>query len=267
MERILVLGTGAGTPLDCFNTCFILQNDNRNFLVDTGGGLQILRQIRDSGVKIDEIHDVFISHKHIDHLLGVFYILRNICHRMLGGKYIGKLNLYCSKEVRNIIDVFISQTFHPVHREQYNENVIFHELENNKKYNIIGYDIKVLDLYSNECELYGFSTQLNNEKILTFLVDAPCSSKMYDKIRNTDWILSEVFCLEADKDIFKPHEKNHSTVKDICEIAENLKIKNLVLWHIGDKRMENRKQKFEKEGKEFFTGNLYVPDDLDVINL
>lgn len=82
MERILVLGTGAGTPLDCFNTCFILQNDNKNFLVDTGGGLQVLRQIRDSNVKIDDIHDVFISHKHIDHLLGIFYILRNICHRM-----------------------------------------------------------------------------------------------------------------------------------------------------------------------------------------
>ena len=48
MERILVLGTGAGTPLDCFNTCFILQNDNKNFLVDTGGGLQILKQIRES---------------------------------------------------------------------------------------------------------------------------------------------------------------------------------------------------------------------------
>lgn len=31
--------------------------------------------------------------------------------------------------------------------------------------------------------------------------------------------------------------------------------------------MENRKEKFEREGKEFFSGNLYVPDDLDIINL
>ncbi len=186
---------------------------------------------------------------------------------VVGGKYKGNLNLYCSKEVKNIIDTFVSQTFHPVHKERYDNNVVFYELKNNKIYNIIGYDIEVLDLYSDESELYGFQTKLNNGKILTFLADAPCSSKMYNKIENTDWAFSEVFCLEADKDIFKPHEKNHSTVKDICEIAENLKIKNLVLWHIGDKRMENRKEKFEKEGKEFFSGNLYVPDDLDIINL
>lgn len=36
MERILVLGTGAGTPLNCYNTCFILQNDEKFLLVDTG---------------------------------------------------------------------------------------------------------------------------------------------------------------------------------------------------------------------------------------
>ena len=154
-----------------------------------------------------------------------------------------------------------------MHKEKYDENVIYHEIEDGKKYNIIGYDIEVLDLYSEESELYGFQTKLNNRKVLTFLADAPLSTKIYAKIKNTDWALSEVFCLEADKEVFKPHEKNHSTVKDICEIIENLKIKNLVLWHIGDKRMENRKEKFEKEGKEFFSGNLYVPDDLDVINI
>ena len=46
-----------------------------------------------------------------------------------------------------------------------------------------------------------------------------------------------------------------------------LNIKNLILWHTLDDRIETRKERFLAEGKEFFDGNLYVPDDLDIIDL
>ncbi len=45
MEKIIMLGTGHAMTLDCFNTCFVLQNNRQeNILVDTGGGLQIIKQ-------------------------------------------------------------------------------------------------------------------------------------------------------------------------------------------------------------------------------
>ncbi len=38
--------------LDCYNTCFTLENnDEEHILVDTGGGAQIIKQLRDA--KID----------------------------------------------------------------------------------------------------------------------------------------------------------------------------------------------------------------------
>lgn len=88
MERIMVLGTGAGTTTNCYNTCFLLQNNDKYLLVDTGGGSQVISQLKKLNISITNIHDVFISHKHIDHLLGIFYVLRVAIKEMLKGKYI-----------------------------------------------------------------------------------------------------------------------------------------------------------------------------------
>ena len=48
---------------------------------------------------------------------------------------------------------------------------------------------------------------------------------------------------------------------------ERLNIKNLVVWHTKDNNIEKRKELYTKEAKEYFTGNIYVPDDLEIINL
>lgn len=43
MEKIIMLGTGMGVTLDLYNTCFLIKNDNGNFLVDTGGSVEIVK--------------------------------------------------------------------------------------------------------------------------------------------------------------------------------------------------------------------------------
>lgn len=78
MEKFYVLGTGSGIPINCYSLSGILRINDHLLLVDTGGGLQILKQIQSVGLKIEEIHDVFISHKHIDHLLGLIPFIRKI---------------------------------------------------------------------------------------------------------------------------------------------------------------------------------------------
>ena len=35
--------------------------------------------------------------------------------------------------------------------------------------------------------------------------------------------------LYSQRDVFDPYEKHHSTVKDACELAEKLNVKNLLL--------------------------------------
>ena len=64
MEKIIVLGTGTAGALESFNTCFVLKDNNEEyFLVDTGGGNGILRQLKHAGVELlhhDNIHLKFL---------------------------------------------------------------------------------------------------------------------------------------------------------------------------------------------------------------
>lgn len=267
MEKILVLGTGAGTPTNCYNTCFILQNNDSYLLVDTGGGSGVIKQIKDIGVNIKNIHDCFISHKHIDHLLGIFYVLRVITSMMGAGAYDGDFNIYCDEEIITLVKEFFVKTSYPELIDQFNKRVKFHSLKNHEILNVIGYNLEVLDLYSYECNQFGFQVKLNNKKILTFMGDVPCDEKLYDKVRNTDWVLHEVFCMESEEKIFKAREKNHSTLKDVTEKMEMLNIKNLVVWHTKDNNIEKRKELYTKEAKEYYNGNIYVPNDLEIIDL
>ena len=77
--KLVMLGTGNALVTECYNTCFILDDSDKsgkNFLVDAGGGNTILRNIKHAGYSLPEIHDIFISHSHIDHILGAIWLIR-----------------------------------------------------------------------------------------------------------------------------------------------------------------------------------------------
>ena len=50
-------------------------------------------------------------------------------------------------------------------------------------------------------------------------------------------------------------------------IDDNLGVKNLVLYHTEDKNIKKRKELYGAEGREYYHGNLFIPDDLDVIEM
>ncbi len=59
MERIIMLGTGNGGTLDLYNTCFSIQNENGNFLVDTGGSIEIIKRLNQANIDYKSI--IYIS--------------------------------------------------------------------------------------------------------------------------------------------------------------------------------------------------------------
>lgn len=72
MSKLIMLGIGNGGTLDLYNTCFVIQNSNENFLVDTGGSIEIIKRLKKVNIDIkDIIKYIFISHSHTDHILGL----------------------------------------------------------------------------------------------------------------------------------------------------------------------------------------------------
>ena len=70
-----------------------------------------------------------------------------------------------------------------------------------------------------------------------------------------------------DIDIFKPYEKFHSTALDAGKLAESLFAKNLILYHTEDETLQTRKRTYTSEARTVFNGNIFVPDDFEVIDL
>ena len=77
-KEIIMLGTGSATVTKCYNTCFIVREDDDMLMVDAGGGNGILGQLQKAGVGIGEIHNLYVTHAHTDHILGVIWIVRMV---------------------------------------------------------------------------------------------------------------------------------------------------------------------------------------------
>ena len=60
MSKLLMLGTGHGMVKKMYNACFIIQNEEGNFLIDTGGSAEILNRLDYFGVQASEINNIFI---------------------------------------------------------------------------------------------------------------------------------------------------------------------------------------------------------------
>lgn len=114
---------------------------------------------------------------------------------------------------------------------------------------------------------FGFTMQLKNGKKFTCVGDEPYNAINYEFVKGSDWLLHEAFCLYGEADKFKPYEKHHSTVKEACQLAKELGVPNLLLYHTEETHLTERKKLYTEEGKKYYHGNLYVPDDLETFEL
>ncbi|SFD06926.1 MBL fold metallo-hydrolase [Clostridium uliginosum] len=267
MENLTILGTGSAMVTKCYNTCFTLSQCNEHFLVDTGGGNTILSNLEKSNISINQIHNMFISHNHNDHILGSVWVIRAVAQGILNNKYTGNLNIFCHKTSITAIKTICSFVLQKKFLNLFDTRILFKEIKNNYKTEILGREITFFDINSTKDLQFGFKTILLNGKSLTFLGDEPYRNGVKTFCQNVDYLFHEAFCLYSQRDIFKPYEKHHATAKDACANAENLNVKAVILYHTEDKNLENRKMLYINEGKEEFNGVIYVPDDLDVIHL
>lgn len=84
--KLTMLGTGNALVTECYNTCFLIEDNGQVFMVDGGGGNTILRQIKYAGYDWMDMRHIFVTHKHVDHLMGIIWMVRMICQFMRHGK-------------------------------------------------------------------------------------------------------------------------------------------------------------------------------------
>ena len=266
-ERINILGTGCAMVTKCYNTCFTLSYGEEHFLVDTGGGNTVLSNLEKLNIPISNIHHVFISHRHNDHITGIVWIIRAVAQQIINHKYEGNLTIYSQSDNIAAIETIANLLLEKKFTKYMGNRIVFSEILDKCKLPILQWNIEFFDIRSTKQQQFGFTTILESGSKLTFLGDEPYREELFEYANNANYLLHEAFCLYSQKDIFNPYEKHHATVKDACENADKLKAKNIILYHTEDKNITHRKELYTEEGKQFFKGNIIVPDDLDIIDL
>lgn len=267
MQNLIVLGTGNATVTECYNTCFAIETDGEYLLVDAGGGNGILAQLKKSRIPLSAIHHLFLSHAHSDHILGVIWIVRMIAAEMLKGRYQGELRIYCHDELVPQLLTIIEITIKKKLTDLIGKRILITPIKDEEAINIPAGEVHFFDIRSTKMRQFGFSVQLLNDQRLVFIGDEPFRAHEGKWAERATWLLHEAFCLYSQRDIYQPYEKSHVTVKEACEAAEKLAVENLILYHTEDDAIFSRKERYTREGKEFYHGDLHIPDDLDVFNL
>ena len=267
MDRLTALGTGNAAVTRCYNTCFLLDLPQGYLLCDAGGGNGILVQLERAGIAWPDIHHVILTHAHCDHLLGAVWVLRLIGTQMLRGSYAGELHVHCDPDVEQGLRQMASLTLQKKVCDLIGGRILFHPVSDGYTARLAGLEATFFDIHSTKLRQFGFSLTLSAGEKLCCLGDEPYNPACAGYVAGAKWLLCEAFCLYGDRERFKPYEKHHSTVKEACELAQSLRVPNLVLWHTEDKRIAERKRLYGEEGRTYYSGALYVPDDLEVIPL
>ena len=268
--QITMLGTGNATVSQIYNTCFVLQTPSTLMLVDAGGGNGILSQLKKVNVQISDIHHLFVTHAHTDHVLGVIWVIRMVAQCK---GYEGLLHVYGNDKVIKVIKTIIDMILAKKQLAKVAERVVFHQLEDGDCFEVGDMKLECFDIQSTKEKQFGFRAELPSSDesdkplVLACLGDEPYNEQNRRYIVGADWMMCEAFCLYADRDTFKPYEKCHSTALDAGKLAEELGVKNLILYHTEEKTLANRKENYTREAAENFKGRIFVPDDLEVIEL
>lgn len=267
MEQLYVFGTGNAAVSRCYNTCFALRTEDEFFMVDAGGGNGILRILEDMQVPLTTIHHLFVTHEHTDHILGVIWMVRMIGQKINQGKYEGTLSVYCHKGLVSTITTLCQLTLQNKVLKHLGGRIQLIPVADGETQNILNHPVTFFDIHSTKAPQFGFTIRLDDGRILACAGDEPYNELCEKYIKGSSWLLHEAFCLYRDREKFKPYEKHHSTVKDACILADRLEIPNLVLWHTEDKNLAVRKKEYTAEGRQYYHGNLLVPDDGEIIAL
>ena len=268
MQRaITMLGTGDALSLDCFNTCFVLQDGRTRMLVDAGGGNGVLLQLRRAGIRLEYIDYMFVSHTHTDHILGAVWIVRMVAHQFRHGLRTKTFEIVgCNHTVETLISL-CKLTLNQAETNLFGTKILFKVLSDGAAFSANDIRLKAFDTRSEKCPQFGFRATLSNGLAVVFCGDEPLHKINFDISQGADLLLHEAFCTEEDSPLFSPHEKSHGTASEAGATADCCGVKRLLLYHSAEPADSQRAARYKADAARYFKREILVPADLEVIDL
>lgn len=260
--KITYFGTWAALNKSVDTMHMKLFDKSNELFVDTWWGMSLMQRIQNWQ---EHIQHLYMTHCHSDHILGIVHVLRVTKTR--------PLHLYCTQDLEKRIDILMNVVWKWKHYRQLKDNGNIHITYINHWTHIHIWDwiLSSIDLFSPKDEQHGFTLTQWNKKLVFFGDEAIdiLKRKDLDQYIWVDRLLCEAFCKDDDKELRKPHEKQHITASDAWRIATALQAKNLIISHIDDYTSDRKWQLKEiyVDASKTFSWNIVVPHDNDTLDL
>lgn len=266
-SKLTMLGTGSALVTRCYNTCFALCTPGATMLTDAGGGNGILCRLRQAGLPADGIDFMFLTHAHTDHIMGAVWLVRTAAASLRGGRRHVPLRIFGHDRSLGVLREMCSLLLSGKDRAAMEQAVDLCEVADGDTTAAGDISLTCFDIGSTKEKQFGYRATLPGGTTLVCLGDEPFNERNRPQAAGADWLMSEAFCLYADRERYKPYEKHHSTALEAGRTAASLGARNLIIYHTEDDSLPTRKERYGAEAGTEYAGNVYVPDDLETITL
>lgn len=296
--KVTFLGTSGSVPQKDKNfASILLAYRGENLLFDAPEGTQ--KQLMQSQHSMMGVNNVFISHMHADHFLGLFGWIST----MTLNQRKEKLTIYSPRGGKEKIQKIMKEVIHPGFEIEYKElkkggimkNEFFeikafplkHEINcfgfvfkekdkagefNRKKAEALGIpvgplyaklaageNVKVNGKTFTPKQVMDYSKKREGRKIV-IVSDTRPIKEIIEESKNAELLVHEATFLDKQKE--NAIEAMHTTILEASETAKKAKAKKLALFHFSA-RNTNENEMLEEAKKEF--ENTIIPHDLETI--
>lgn len=239
------LGTNGWYATETGNTiCILIDTKNFYLILDAGDGFYKINQY----LLIDKPIYLFLSHVHLDHIIGL--------HTLNKFKFKRRLELYGYKGTKISLEKILNPPFSaPFKKLPY--IIEFNELIEKKYEKPLNFDCKLLS-HNVDCLGYRF---IINSKIITYCTDTGTCDSLYQLANGANLLICECS--------YKSKQKTnwpHLTPKEAAKIAKDSDVDHLVLTHFDAnvyRSIEEREQA-EKKAKKIFEDTTISQDGLKI---
>lgn len=261
MNTLIFLGTGAASSLTRQMTSLLFATEKKNFLIDCGDGMGTVRNIVRSGIPLESISDVFLTHRHADHILGMSHFL---FVRLVKDEKV-KLRVFGPKQAVDTARLVCFETHDYIRRNSQRVAFIpirsYEEIKLSLGVRITG--VKITGPKNIALTTYAYKVQIG-KKTVVFSSDMHPNKNFDELARGTDILIHECY----DTEIRRKNTQlfGHSTAAQAGTAARKAKAKQLILTHFQDEPAVSYADMFS-EARHYFGGKVTMAKDLMKIEI
>ncbi|MHA1425708.1 MAG: MBL fold metallo-hydrolase [Candidatus Helarchaeota archaeon] len=248
--QIQFLGTaGSSITAQRTNSSILIDDD---LLIDMAEGTT--HKLLQFG-SLEKIRTILISHLHVDHFLGLFAFL---WHQWLIERDSRPITIYGPPNIRNATEQILELTSSPV--DAFPFKIVYNVLDPGDQILKSGFISTTRLIHP----VYTLAYRLDRDRSMCYASDTAPLPRIAKLAKNCDVLIHDTSFPNQSADL--AHKFFHSTPKDAAEIANQAKVKILVLFHILG-LMEGKDELYLRNAQEFFDGEVIVAKDMTKIDL